>query len=264
MGAIRMKNHYGLVLMIDALGVSRYTLDECKKFLTKRKEIEDHLRTEKDLFGRFSPHYKNSQMSVFGDTIVFCMPVSKKKNSEDITIIQDIAADAGIIIQWGIENGILFRGCISIGDYISERNTILGPAIFDAHDWYESANWFGIIFTPKTQIWIESILEREKSRENIQTTEYLKLFSEIVHLYDVPISSNSKIELTKRFWTVGWPYWYYHRIEEEKIDETPREILLKQLFEISESKEGESKFKNGIDYFDWYRKKFGLRKAKKK
>jgi len=261
-----MQKHFGIVLMVDALGVSQYNIDECKQFLERQKELETCLVRLKEIFGEESQHYKLSQTSIFGDTIVHCWPITQKEKKDRFWILGNAVSDACEIVRWGLKNGILFRGCIAIGDYISEKNTVLGPAIFDAHDWYESANWFGIIFSPKAQLWIEAVFEtqhRKKKKTQIDDLIEGELEKTIL-LYDVPLSHPFDSQDTKKFLTIGWPFSYYVQVEysawslvgqgAEKTEETPREILLQQLFKIKESKEGEPKYKNGIEFFDWYGK----------
>ncbi len=251
-----MDEHFGIILMIDALGVSKYNFEKCKTFLEKRRNLEQYLKTQKKALGTLlgASHYKNSSTSIFGDTIIHCWPI--KENQDDrYFVLADVVVDSCEIMYWGLTNGILFRGCISVGEYITEKNTVLGPALFDANDWYESADWFGIIFSPKAQIWVESVLEEKKRRSKHKQTAGLGL-QEFLVPYDVPLSHHSGSQTSKKFLTIGWPETYNKSAEFEKIDGTPRENLLKDLFKIDQSKEGESKFKNSIDFFDWHKREF--------
>jgi hypothetical protein len=254
----------GIVLMIDVLGVSSYNIEDCVKFLENRKKLMNTLRNEKIIFGEHSSHYKDLHIAILGDTIILCWPIDDKKISWKSGVVYDVVAEACYIMQWGLENGMLFRGCIAVGKYIAEKDTVLGPAIFDAHDWYDVANWFGIIFSPKSQLWLESIFEEEKSKNAVAESLEKEFFKMLVR-YDVPLVHVSNIPNPKEFWVIAWPCLYYSHIKrgersmpviQEKPKETPREILLKQLFNISETKNAEPKFKNSIDFFDRYGKKF--------
>jgi len=252
-----MRKHFGIILMIDALGVSQYNIKECRDFLIKQKNLEEHFQSLKAVFGSWAPHYKFSQASIFGDTIIHCWPIDSKKITDHYSVIYDVVADASLVLQDGVKNGVLYRGCIAIGDYIFEKNTVLGPAVFDAHDWYESANWFGVILTPKTQLLLESLFEKENRKTKDKSDEELEQqLSRLLVRYEVPLSHCASMQNTKEFWSVAWPFWYFNPLKEEITEESPREVVLKDLFKISQSKDGEPKFKNSIDFFDWYHEKF--------
>ncbi len=251
-----MDEHFGIILMIDALGVSKFNFEECKTFLEKRKNLERDLKIRKKTLGRLpnASHYRNSSTSIFGDTIIHCWPIEKDQDGR-YSVLTNIVEDSCEIMHWGLKNGILFRGCISVGEYVTEKNTVLGPALFDANDWYESADWFGIIFSPKAQLWVESVLEENSRKSKHKESAGLGL-QEFLVPYDVPLSHCSGSKNSKRFLTIGWPEAYDKTGEYEKMDETGRENLLNDLFKIHQSKEGESKFKNSIDFFDWHKREF--------
>jgi hypothetical protein len=262
-----LKNNFGFVLMMDALGVSNYTNDECLKYLKLQSELISILNGIKEKNHPHSYHYQNSQISKFGDTLIICYPFDSAKISEDeqISIIWDVSIASAIILVWGITNGILFRGCISVGEYISAENTVLGPAIFDANEWYEIANWFGVIITPKSQLFIDSLLERSNAISNGEKvkTKLSDVINTLLISYEVPLSkSPNNLTTTKKFKTVGWPGQYYQKTYRELTTSKmpPRAQLLSQLFHIAESKEGEPKFQNGINYFDWYCQRLNLDK----
>lgn len=251
-----MEEKFGIILMIDALGVSKYNIEDCKTFLTKRKNLERDLKNRDRLMGAIpgASHYKNSSTSIFGDTIIHCWPIEDDQE-DPYWVLCGIVADACGIMHWGLMNGILFRGCIAVGDYIIEKNTVLGPALFDAHDWYESADWFGIIFSPKAQLWAETIMEenKRKSKNNQAAGDGL---NEFLVPYDVPLSRGSGLQTSKRFLVVGWPESYDRTGKYQNSGRTARENFLIDLFRISQTKEGESKFKNSIDFFDWHTQEF--------
>jgi len=249
---IKMEECFGIVLMIDALGVSQYKNEECRQFIENQKELKENLIPLNQKLGSkpWTKHFKSSHLFTFGDTIILCLPIDRNKKSDRYSIICQVAIYAINILKWGLEKGILFRGCISVGEYIFDENTVLGPAIFDAHDWYESTNWFGIILSPKSQLWVESIVEEKKRRSK---KKFDKDIEKILVYYNVPLAHCPSTQNTKEFLTVAWPWGYFS--DDEKTEETPREVLLNELFKIPESKEGEPKFKNGIDFFDWYDKK---------
>jgi hypothetical protein len=252
---IKVRKKFGIILMIDALGVSNYSIDECKRFLSNQKTIEEVFKIIKTKLPT-DYHFRSSHLMMFGDTIVFCWTIDKRNPSKYIEILYGIGSYSAALLQWGIRKGILFRGSIAIGDYVNSESSILGPAIFDASDWYEAANWCGVIVTPKSQLWIDSVFEREKRLSEHST--FFSLLDNLIYKYNVPmsISKNSQTtnEINKEFYVVGWPQGYY-TISTGK-GETPRERFLSNLYIIPESKEGAPKFYNSIKFFEEYGRKY--------
>lgn len=250
-----IQKEFGIVLMIDALGISGFTSDQCIKFLEKRGSLNTDLKLIKGMyefvFGKV--YSEKIHVSEFGDTIIICWQ-HDDINSKYFKLFQ-VVSDTNHIIKWGTDNGILFRGCISVGEYIYENNplgpTFIGPAIFDAHDWYESTNWFGVIFSPKAKLWVDSVIEGEMRNPKYNTGKMsLKNLQRELVLYDAPLSHSPTGENTKKFLTIAWPYKYFSN--PKRLQETPRESLSNDLFKIPQSKVGEPKFKHSLDFFDWY------------
>jgi len=150
------------------------------------------------------------------------------------------------IFEWGFKNKILFRGTIAIGDYLADDNFILGPAMFDANNWCEVADWFGIIFTPKSRLWIESMMERIDGSVIDDFNRQLD-FDTLFVEYDVPLSKPINNEKTKKFLTYNWSYVLFSC--DLKRNETPLQKFLDLIFEIPMSKEGETKITHGVKYF---------------
>jgi hypothetical protein len=240
-----LEEQFGIVLMIDVLGVSRYTLEECKQFVINQKDFLDMIDKMQGIFEK-SPCIKYSRIVTFGDTIVICWPIKEEEQIPPFGIIHLIGTELIHIIHWGISKGLLFRGCLSVGKYIVKTNTILGPAIFDANEWYNSADWFGIIFSPKSQLWLESTMESSKLENEKTVEDFIK---NNVVFYEVPLVTPDKSVRTKKFWVSAWPFWYYNIKDSSG---TPLEKISKELFKLPLPKDAESKFKNSMDFFKWY------------
>lgn len=239
------KKQYGIVVMLDTLGVSHYTLEQCEIFLKKQNEMMNEIiKTKKD-FKNYG-FLKGIITATFGDMIIICYPINEKDSHSSLEILGWVGLHLSYLLNLGIKNGILFRGSITIGDFLYGDNVVLGPAVFDAHDWYESADWFGVIFSPKIQLWLESALEIEKRKESHDT---ISLFEYGIVQYDVPLTHREK-EKEKKFWVIAWPAHYYD--EGIKTPAGPLGNLSKNLYKIPISKLGEPKFKNSIDFFKWY------------
>jgi hypothetical protein len=244
---------YGIVLMMDALGVSRYTVDECLEFLDKISNLETAIKVSfKKTFGF------EKQISIFGDTVIICWPLEEKNGEKNYDLFDMISLEIMMLMHRALDNGLLFRGCISIGEYVTDKNIILGPAIFDAHDWYELTDWFGIILSPKARIWLDSMVKPESQ---IDKDHGLYPHGDRIVLYNVPLNHKMNEQNKKEFLTIAWPFFYKYMKKRKEI-ETTRSTFLKDLLKVSLSKEGEPKFQNSIDYFDWYNQNYP-KKSKK-
>ncbi len=146
------------------------------------------------------------------------------------------------IFEWGLENKIPFRGSIAIGDYLDKDNFLVGPAMFDANDWCEVADWFGIICTPKTRLWIESVFEKIGQNE-LEKSGLQEIFVE----YNVPLAKPIDNEKTKKFLTFNWCY--YPAFNESSQNQTPLGKFLDLVYEFPMTKHGERKISNGVKYF---------------
>ena len=251
----QLEEQFGIIVMLDALGISSYSLDQCRAYIDKQNKIRKDLERKQQSLEEYN-FFKNASTAIFGDTIVICFPITESDNTPKISILAWISWYLGSLIHLGIHNQILLRGCISIGKYIKNENIVLGPAIFDAHDWYESADWFGIIYSPKSRLWIDSEIEKEKLEK--KDDSLLGLFELSTVKYKVPLVRNRNEIPTKEFWAIAWPSFY----SSQKPHLGKFGFLTEELFEMPMSKEGESKFQNSIDFFKWYEKESLIKQEK--
>ncbi len=188
-----IKEKYGIVVLLDALGIQNASIEESLRFV---KFIEESSRTALaylDVYSahredRLSEHHQEFKpiTRTFGDT--FLLTWESSENSILLNQLQAVSRSVGSLISDGVQNGILFRGAISIGKYLESEFTVIGPAITDAASWHEQADWFGCITTPSCNYKITS---------KYPNTEYA--FPGIVK-YNVPFKSRSPINL----WCVNW------------------------------------------------------------
>jgi hypothetical protein len=226
--------------MLDALGISSYSIDECQELLTKLNRLKSKLDEEK---GR-ALGILSFKFFIFGDTVIISVPI-ESDYAGDMTRLTLVCVQTHEIFEWGFRNKILFRGAIAIGDYLADDNFILGPAMFDVNTWCEVADWFGIIFTPKSRLWIESTMEK---MDNSDFDELDKQgFKTMLVEYDVPLSRPINNEKTKNFLTYNWANSLF--VTDLKRNQTYLQKFLELIYEIPMSKDGETKITNGVKYF---------------
>jgi hypothetical protein len=270
-----MKPQFGIVAMLDALGVSNYSIQAAIDFNKQKNELiknvlEEEVPNTELLFNVSMTNeivkqilsnpgsppkkiiYPKIEKALFGDTIVLCWPISSEpETSPEIKIwkiFPSIAILLRRIIFLGLERGILLRGSISIGEYAHEENTFLGPAITDAYVWSQEADWFGMILTPHCQIYLTYLLENEAEREAISKVDYLLKFENGLWVkYPVPLRQGSK-----ELFVLPWPI--YFLTQGKQSGKSGLVLLANHFLNKPIPKGTESKYENSINFFKWYEK----------
>lgn len=95
-----------------------------------------------------------------------------------------------------LKKGYLIRGAVSVGKFIDdiETNTVVGTALLDAYNWYEKAQWAGIIATPDTSGLIEKFI---KNGDTLDFAEHTMSFVK----YPVRLKENEE-----NLYVLSWPY----------------------------------------------------------
>jgi hypothetical protein len=232
----------GIIAVVDALGVSTYSLEQSEYFVKARDGIISRItRISEDHSERLAGESLIPIINTIGDTIVFSW-----RTAEDKPNFLRGAVWTGTWLRYltvlGLHNGLLFRGAMAYGDFISAENTILGPAVADAVSWYESADWFGIICAPSMQFLFNAadILEGKES----QMSWFIK--------YNVPMKNSP----SKSLWTIPWPYDIW--ADEHEKSKGKAEVVRDSKARINILLEGmkvpkgtEDKYLNSLAYFDY-------------
>ena len=145
----------------------------------------------------------------------------------------------------GLREGFLFRGALSIGDFVQSEATVIGPAITDAACWYEMADWFGIIATPSCGHRLSYFAEILKKENKDLHAWYVE--------YEVPLKKGKKHSL----WVVSWPA-QYPPILGNVMDVGPKKLFLAHLRDFPVPGGTEAKYSNTITFFDWYCREIGV------
>ncbi len=239
---------HGVVVLLDALGVSSYDMAAAEVFFKKREAIFQGVEIafsgfhDEGIKIGLPPNVlkmfpKRSSQATFGDTVLFEWEFAV---NDFANCILGIGLWLNLFIHIGLKEGLAFRGAISVGDYIVDYNTstYLGPAVADAASWYEKANWIGIIVTPSMGLRLE-ILASGKLKGFLS-----KAF---VKYPNTPLKNSQLTEA----WVAAWPVILY----EEKTrtgKNLPRNEIISTLGQFPIPKGTESKYYNTINFFDWY------------
>jgi hypothetical protein len=193
----------------------------------------------------------------FGDTLIFAWSFDDSPECKPIAL-SFISFWLAWFIQDSMARGILFRGAVATGEYVSSGNTILGKAVADAAIWYEKADWSGAIATPSCGIAIEWF-KRVKAKNANEYVNCLKnvsndtlaasileeVYSSGFVQYSIPLKEGN----AEPMWAVAWPKALLRKNEENCLS---AEIeLYAALNKLHISKGTEVKYANSIKFFDF-------------
>ena len=207
---------HGIIVYLDALGAKSFDKSTSEHFLDFSEGLWDKL-SKYDLC---YPYYNKeceinfSQVDkpdkkIFGDTLVYAWDL--KDRHKAIETLPHIVSRLVPAIRVGLDNKPIkfkLRGAVSIGDYYDlpgDNSIILGPALVDAHEWHDQAEWMGIIATPTCGFKLSKIaLDVGGNRR----------YGYVFWDYNVPIKGNKTLYL----WTLSWPWAYYRYREDGRKD----------------------------------------------
>jgi len=238
----------GIVVMLDALGVRNISKEEVKGFLAKREKLEKTISENLAEVKKWS-HFQESELTgpsflTLADTIIIYWPI-KKENPMDLLAVGELLRR---VMKSGFEQGLLLRGAIGMGEYIQEKNIIIGPVVSDVSNWYERADWAGVIGTPHFGIRLSLLKEQFRKKFPVETMS--AWFDE----YNVPLAGEEKHKKHK-LWALCWPSAYYQVEDPEKVTVSAKENFLTALKQFTIPIEAFQKFSNTIDFFDWFENK---------
>jgi len=260
----------GVVILLDALGVSQYNAKQSMKFCdfrdlfvncAKKMWATRDLEFKKEL----KMNLPEPEIATFQDSIIICWSEQGQK-PDFLPIILSAGQWISDAITFAIGNDLYLRGAIAYGEYIfytSNKNvTVIGPAVNEASKYYEKADWIGVIQTPSCQREYCSSLEKLAERDKVTLEQVFQKYQFLFVNYQVPLSAkkinlfSSKKEayrLRKKFCVSSWPCMAC------KIE--PKLSISKILLDksISEKPEYQSKYYNTYLFLGWYKQTFGER-----
>jgi hypothetical protein len=271
----KIASKVGVIIFLDALGVKHLGKEKSINFIKKRNKFLDKVKNIRDRrFEEFKRelgvNFPEPDIALFQDSIIIGWEEQKSEQGlYPFSFFQ--AAGQWLIdaITEAIEDGLFFRGAISQGEYIvnmsSQNVTILGPAVDDASDFFEKADWIGVIQTPDCERKYLSYLNTTAERESVRLGRVISLNDVIQHYrflfwrYPVPLSvkkteffssQKDSFSLKKDFFVSSWPVMACKKEPEVSISN----ILLEKS--ISEKPQHQTKYYNSYQFLEWYRNKF--------
>jgi hypothetical protein len=164
-----------------------------------------------------------------GDTLIAAVHGNDSPREQ----LEEIALTLTMLLTFGMMNGLFFRGAISYGRWWEFDPPppgslhLLGPAVDEAAEWRDQAEWIGCALTPRAGF------EWERS-QNFDATNPAALYTD----YPVPVKHGEPVGVLK--WALNWP-------EQSGL---PRRDLLEALSKGSIPKVAAMKYVNTLSFYD--------------
>jgi len=257
---MKMETQNGVVVFLDALGVSRFDLVKCQKFIEDRDKIVERLKYVSEKWGiQFEEDLERilvkPNIVIFQDSVILWWPEQKENSLHFFFGASHIIT---AIINLAIEEGIFLRGAISFGEYIYQESpgsiTMIGPAVADAYRYHDIAVWVGVIQTPTFRRAYLSYLESEAERVKRTLEEVIEYHRFLYVICNIPLHPDEKGNDTlskEKFFAVSWPQLTY------QIEAKGGDRIIEILHEVSrrpENSKYKSYYKNALVFADWYKR----------
>ncbi|MCB5253243.1 MAG: hypothetical protein WC111_01810 [Candidatus Cloacimonadaceae bacterium] len=178
----------GYVMMLDILGF--------REFVTKRNDIsfwdiwsglKHKLETKKNEYDSDTKKNLTIDVLCLSDTIIVCLSYKVTNDESDSRYLLSTLPHIIGVFFWEYmkEYKIFFRGAISYGKFTFSKthSMVMGDAIDEVSNWYESTNWIGIILTPSAQCSYEYMVAKDDPKK----PKALKMMKKRFVEYKVPI-----------------------------------------------------------------------------
>lgn len=151
----------GLIVMLDMLGFKERST-QMRDFIKVWQEFKQEV--DKEVVALKKGFDIEAGTLFLSDTILICLWSNNEESLKNLLcgvpeLIHSIYRT--LIIN---ESKIFLRGAMSYGEFLLdlEENIVMGPALNEAAEWYESTDWIGVILTPSAEFALRSIIEDHK------------------------------------------------------------------------------------------------------
>jgi hypothetical protein len=247
----------GVIAILDALGSKGLSCQQAKGFLEKRDEVlneastsalkmyrwlivgsEDNKRVVREVT-EVKPVF-----STFGDTILVSWEFPTIP--DPIHVLAICGQFLSALVALYMSKDILFRGAMSYGKYVTDdENSVIGPAVTNAAEWYDKPQLVGVMVEPDTARWLYEAKEKAIwSNKKYRLKEVFSLYPQFV------VKPSSKIAT----WSVLWPLELIRRHNKDWDHDAPiepRARLISYLNKLPVPPGAEVKYVNTLAYFDW-------------
>ena len=183
--------------------------------------------SDNDLYGKIIPAATGEappsilkRLESFSDSFIFTYASSEQPKRQ----INHLGNELVAMFDYGITKRLLFRGAIAHGDFCQGSRSLVGPAVDEAYEWSDQANWAGILCSPSAR----EFIDQQYSRDALE-------LSGDFGRWEVPIKGRPPLDT----WVVWWP-------------RTGKRNAIKKIFlEPPVSSDVELKMAATLKFYDW-------------
>lgn len=233
--------------MLDALGT---------KGIWKNKDAKKRLQEWNGLIDFFQTNFSDelktknlkSEFYVFSDTVIITVIGDGKEHGDVENNLLEILSHLTRFFCISLTWGFLFRGCASLGFFVSEGNSILGPTIDEAAEYHEMPQWIGISLTPSAHKIYDKIAGHLSYTQYVPKYPFAK--------FDIPL----KIGVEKNGYALNWPPLndFMKHISTKFSEDRNIKLynLIKKELESTNDINVVLKLRNTLNYFDEIKSRF--------
>lgn len=144
----------GAITFFDFLGWKGLWLNSEKDHLKVVSELIDDfrkkLKIETEKVYPYCLNMKVSKLLSISDTIVLFTPELSIIDSKQLLELH--ANMARYVVEQSVLKQYPIRGAITLGEYNSKNNVMIGPGIDECASWHEMCDWIGVHLTPSAQL----------------------------------------------------------------------------------------------------------------
>lgn len=138
-----------------------HSLDELNTLL---QEIEKRFSEKSANWDKSKP--LDTKFISISDTIAMFTSCDDDSKWNELLELQSTIC--GDILDMAAGSRFALRGAITVGEYATLNNIMVGPGVDECASWYEQANWLGVIFAPSAQFVIDQAKEaKEQDNTNM-------------------------------------------------------------------------------------------------
>jgi len=228
------------IAVLDGLGASELGLQEARRWVQAIQTVARQMRAlSADTVARArlvsgSDSVPEPLLRVLGDTIVL---VWWLPTNPTYALLQ-ASMDVQQIVIGCLQHKIPLRGAVSYGELAWDAETALGRAVAEARDWYEAANWLGVMATPTCA----------EELQRLAQVSGMESVSQFFIPYRVPL----KCEATRpdKTWALSWPIEL--AVEALKAHTAPSKLLEELLGGMPRDPSHEPIYAAGAAFFEHY------------
>jgi hypothetical protein len=216
---------YGLLIFLDALGVKGiWETKDPAKVLENWNKVYEIFYDE--LYGRLT----GVNLSAFSDTLIISMRGHEELIKQPWRFVEILCQAVIPAFVKSMDYDFFFRGVLSMGYFsqsVSSARMLIGPAVDEAANLYEAADWIGISLSPSTRWILENSVDDTGTRSNLAIIDY-----------NIPKKTGTKLT-----WAVNWT----------EFDRSRRywNILVGKAISYAQTKEYHKyiKYQNTLDFY---------------